>query len=212
MPAPAVVLLSGGLDSATCLWLAREDGFAPHALAVRYGQRHEHELTAAESLCAALGVPFRIVGIDLRAIGGSALTADIAVPKDRPVSGPDAPTGIPVTYVPARNTVLLALALGHAEVIGAQDLYVGVNAVDYSGYPDCRPEFVAAFEALANVATAAAARLAHPGDRPKTSWKTTRHVSPMTTEMAETALYLSSFCPPGERAKATRSAEVRTTP
>ena len=156
MAAPAVVLLSGGLDSATCLWLAREDGFAPHALAVRYGQRHEHELQAAESLCAALGVPFRVVAIDLRAIGGSALTADIEVPKDRPVSGPGAAAGIPVTYVPARNTVLLALALGHAEVIGAQDLYVGVNAVDYSGYPDCRPEFVAAFEALANVATAAA--------------------------------------------------------
>jgi len=156
MAPPAVVLLSGGLDSATCLWLAREDGFVPHALAVRYGQRHEHELLAAEKLCAALGVPFRIVAIDLRAIGGSALTADIEVPKDRPVSGPDAPAGIPVTYVPARNTVLLALALGHAEVIGAQDLYVGVNAVDYSGYPDCRPEFIAAFEALANVATAAA--------------------------------------------------------
>ena len=156
MGKPAVVLLSGGLDSATCLWLAREDGFAPHALAVRYGQRHEHELEAAGSLCAALGVPLRIVALDLRAIGGSALTADLEVPKDRPLSGPGAEAGIPVTYVPARNTVLLAIALGFAEVIGAEDLYVGVNAVDYSGYPDCRPAFVAAFEALANVATAAA--------------------------------------------------------
>ena len=153
---PAVVLFSGGLDSSTCLAIAREEGFAPHALSVRYGQRHAQELLAAQRISAALGAPLRMVEVDLRAIGGSALTADIEVPKDRPVSGPGAPEGIPITYVPARNTVLLALALGHAEVIGAQDLYVGVNAVDYSGYPDCRPAFVAAFEALANVATAAA--------------------------------------------------------
>ena len=148
---PAVVLFSGGLDSSTCLAIAREDGFAPHALAVRYGQRHAYELRAAERVAAALGVPLKVVDLDLRAIGGSALTGELAVPKDSP-SG----QGIPVTYVPARNTVLLALALGYAEVLGAQDLYIGVNAIDYSGYPDCRPAFVHAFEALANLATAAA--------------------------------------------------------
>jgi 7-cyano-7-deazaguanine synthase len=151
LTAPAVVLFSGGLDSSTCLAIARAEGFAPHALAVRYGQRHEHELRAAERVAAALSVPLKVIDLDLRAIGGSALTGELEVPKDRP-PGP----GIPVTYVPARNTVLLALALGHAEVIGAQDLYLGVNAIDYSGYPDCRPAFVQAFEALANVATAAA--------------------------------------------------------
>jgi len=148
----AVVLFSGGLDSSTCLAIARAEGFTPHALAIRYGQRHAFELEAAKRVAAAMGVPFRIVDIDLRAIGGSALTSEIAVPKDGPL-GPD--TGIPVTYVPARNTVLLSLSLGLAEVLGARDIYIGVNAIDYSGYPDCRPEFVAAFEALANVATAA---------------------------------------------------------
>lgn len=151
-PSPAVVLFSGGLDSSTCLAIAREDGFAPHALAVRYGQRHAFELAAARAVADVLQVPLRVVEVDLRAIGGSALTADLAVPKDAPL-GPEA--GIPVTYVPARNTVLLALALGTAEVLGAQDIYLGVNAVDYSGYPDCRPEFVAAFEALSNLATKA---------------------------------------------------------
>jgi 7-cyano-7-deazaguanine synthase len=149
---PAIVLFSGGLDSSTCLAIARADGFAPQAFAVRYGQRHAFELQAAASVATAMGVPLRIVDIDLRAIGGSALTSDIAVPKDGPLGSA---AGIPVTYVPARNTVLLALALGAAEVSGAQDIYIGVNAIDYSGYPDCRPEFVAAFEALANVATAA---------------------------------------------------------
>jgi 7-cyano-7-deazaguanine synthase len=148
---PAVVLFSGGLDSATCLAIAKEEGFAPHALSVRYGQRHEHELGAAERIARAMRVPLKEVSLDLRAIGGSALTAPIDVPKDAPA------TGIPVTYVPARNTVLLALALGYAETIEAQDIYVGVNAIDYSGYPDCRPAFVQAFENLANVATAAAA-------------------------------------------------------
>ncbi len=152
MAGKAVILLSGGLDSATCLYLAREQGFVPHALAVRYGQRHEHELRAAEQLCARVAAPLKIIAIDLRAIGGSALTADLEVPKDRPLDAGD----IPITYVPARNTVLLALALGYAEVLGAQDLFLGVNAIDYSGYPDCRPAFVQAFEALANVATAAA--------------------------------------------------------
>jgi 7-cyano-7-deazaguanine synthase len=152
MGAPAVVLLSGGLDSATCLWLAREQGLSPYALAVRYGQRHEHELRAAEQLCLRAGAPLRMVSLDLRAIGGSALTANLEVPKDRPLDAGD----IPITYVPARNTVLLALALGFAEVLQAQDIFLGVNAIDYSGYPDCRPAFVQAFEALANVATAAA--------------------------------------------------------
>jgi 7-cyano-7-deazaguanine synthase len=148
---PAVVLFSGGLDSSTCLAIARDDGFAPHALSVRYGQRHEHELGAAQRVAQALGVPLKTVSLDLRAIGGSALTGELAVPKDAPIG-----QGIPVTYVPARNTVLLALALGYAETLGAQDIYLGVNAIDYSGYPDCRPAFVEAFEKLANVATAAA--------------------------------------------------------
>jgi 7-cyano-7-deazaguanine synthase len=149
----AVVLFSGGVDSSTCLAIARDEGFAPHALAVRYGQRHELELSSAERVARALEVPLRIVEVDLRAIGGSALTSSaIDVPKDQPIgAGP-----IPVTYVPARNTLFLALALGYAEVLGAADLYIGVNAIDYSGYPDCRPEFIAAFESLANVATAAA--------------------------------------------------------
>jgi 7-cyano-7-deazaguanine synthase len=151
MTAPAVVLFSGGLDSSTCLAIAREEGFAPRLLGVRYGQRHAHELAAAGRVAAAMGAPLKVVDLDLRAIGGSALTGELEVPKDAPLG-----QGIPVTYVPARNTVLLALALGYAEVIGAQDLYIGVNAIDYSGYPDCRPAFVRAFEALANVATAAA--------------------------------------------------------
>ena len=148
---PAVVLFSGGLDSSTCLAVSREDGFAPHALAVRYGQRHAFELRAAERVAQAMQVPLKVVDLDLRAIGGSALTADLDVPKDAPMGA-----GIPVTYVPARNTVLLALALGYAEVLGAQHLYLGVNAIDYSGYPDCRPAFIEAFERLANLATAAA--------------------------------------------------------
>ena len=147
----AVVLFSGGLDSSTCLAIAKHDGFAPHGLAVRYGQRHEHEIIAAERVARALGTPLKVVSLDLRAIGGSALTGPIDVPKDAPIG-----EGIPVTYVPARNTVLLALALGYAETIDSQDLYIGVNAIDYSGYPDCRPAFVEAFEKLANVATAAA--------------------------------------------------------
>jgi 7-cyano-7-deazaguanine synthase len=151
--AAAVVLFSGGLDSSTCLALAREGGFAPQALAVRYGQRHSFELRAAERVAQAMQVPFRIVDVDLRAIGGSALTSALEVPKDAP---PGPGTGIPITYVPARNTVFLAIALGAAEVLGAQDIFVGVNAVDYSGYPDCRPEFVTAFEELANLATKAA--------------------------------------------------------
>ena len=148
---PAVVLFSGGVDSSTCLAIARDEGFAPHALAVRYGQRHAIELRAAERVAAAMRSPLKIVELDLRAIGGSALTGEMAVPKDAPIG-----QGIPATYVPARNTVLLALALGFAEVLDAEDIYLGVNAIDYSGYPDCRPAFVQAFEGLANVATAAA--------------------------------------------------------
>ncbi len=151
---PAVVLLSGGLDSATTLAVARRDGFRCHALSIAYGQRHTVELDAARRVAGALGaVEHRVITIDLRAVGGSALTADIAVPKDRPAE--EMAQGIPVTYVPARNTVFLALALGYAEVVGSFDLFIGVNAVDYSGYPDCRPEFIAAFEGLANLATKA---------------------------------------------------------
>jgi len=149
-----VVLLSGGLDSATCLALARADGFDPACLLVQYGQRHAVELERARVVARAQGVSeVRVVTVDLRAIGGSALTADVPVPKDRPAG--ERSEGIPVTYVPARNTVFLALALGLAETLGAADVYIGVNAVDYSGYPDCRPEFIRAFEVLANLATRA---------------------------------------------------------
>ena len=151
----AVVLLSGGLDSATAAAMARSQGFALHALTVDYGQRHRWELEAARRVAAALGVvEHRVAKVDLGTFGGSALTADIDVPKDRDESQMSA--GIPVTYVPARNTVFLSLALGLAEVVGAADIFVGVNAVDYSGYPDCRPAFIEAFERLANLATKAA--------------------------------------------------------
>jgi len=145
----AVVLVSGGLDSATTLAMAKDQGFDCHALAVNYGQRHRSELQAAERVARAAGVPLRIVDIDLRSIGGSALTDDIEVPE----GGTE---GIPVTYVPARNTIMLSLAMGLAEVLQAEAVFIGVNAVDYSGYPDCRPEFIAAFESLANKATKAA--------------------------------------------------------
>ncbi|MBB1088533.1 7-cyano-7-deazaguanine synthase QueC [Lysobacter sp. SG-8] len=155
----AVVLVSGGMDSAVVIAIARERGFDVHALSVRYGQRHTSELDAADRVAQALGVAaHKTVDVDLRAIGGSALTDDIDVPTDadgHPV-GEDAPAGhIPVTYVPARNTIMLSMALGWAEVLGAADIFCGVNAVDYSGYPDCRPEFVEAFQALANLATKA---------------------------------------------------------
>ncbi len=148
----AVVLLSGGLDSATSLAIAHAMAFECHCLTVDYGQRHRHELEAARQVAVALGAAsHRVIAVDLRAIGGSALTDDVDVPKDAdPGVG-----GIPVTYVPARNTVLLALLLGLAEVVGARDLFIGVNAVDYSGYPDCRPEFLRAFERLARLATRA---------------------------------------------------------
>ncbi|HWY67527.1 MAG TPA: 7-cyano-7-deazaguanine synthase QueC [Terriglobales bacterium] len=149
----AVVLLSGGLDSATVLAIARRDGFAAHALSFDYGQRHRIELRAAKQLAAAFGVEHSVMCFDLRQFGGSALTGDIDVPKDRPDS--QMSHGIPITYVPARNTIFLSFALGLAEVIGSTDIFVGVNALDYSGYPDCRPEFIAAFQKLANVATKA---------------------------------------------------------
>jgi 7-cyano-7-deazaguanine synthase len=145
-----IVLLSGGLDSATVLALARAEGFICHALSVEYGQRHQAELDAAVKVAAALGaVEHRVMRVDFAGIGGSALT-------DASVSIPETPSaGIPVTYVPARNTVMLSLALGWAEVLGAVDIFVGVNAVDYSGYPDCRPQFIRAFEQLARLATKA---------------------------------------------------------
>ena len=150
----AVILLSGGLDSATCLAWARAQGFACHSLAVDYGQRHRVELDSARRVADALGAAtHREVRVDLRAIGGSALTADIEVPKDRAEHAMG--TDIPVTYVPARNSVFLSLALGLAETLGASELVAGMNALDYSGYPDCRPEFVRAFESLAQVATRA---------------------------------------------------------
>jgi 7-cyano-7-deazaguanine synthase len=152
-PLKAVVLVSGGMDSAVTLALAREAGFACHALSVAYGQRHASELTAAARIAAMLGAAgHKTVSVDLRSIGGSALTADIAVPEHSDAHGEH---DIPATYVPARNTIMLAIALGWAETLDARDLFCGVNAVDYSGYPDCRPEFVEAFERLANLATRA---------------------------------------------------------
>jgi 7-cyano-7-deazaguanine synthase len=153
-PRRAVVLLSGGLDSATALAEAKADGFELYALTILYGQRHAVEREAARRVAAATGVARHVEQtIDLRAFGGSALTAEFEVPKDRPLE--EMASGIPITYVPARNTVFLAFALAWAETLGAFDLFVGVNCVDYSGYPDCRPEYLRAFEALANLATRA---------------------------------------------------------
>jgi len=148
-PRKAVILVSGGMDSAVTIAMAREQGFEVYALSVAYGQRHSSELEASERVSTMLGaVTHKTVNIDLRSIGGSALTADIDVPED-------GGEGIPVTYVPARNTIMLSIALGWAEVLGSSDIFCGVNAVDYSGYPDCRPAFVESFQALANVATKA---------------------------------------------------------
>lgn len=150
----AVCLLSGGLDSATCLALARREGYACYALSFDYGQRHKTELAAAARVAASLGVERHIVAaIGLDAFGGSALTADIAVPKAR--SAAEMSLGIPVTYVPARNTIFLSFALAWAEVLESSDIFIGVNALDYSGYPDCRPEFIQAYERMANLATRA---------------------------------------------------------
>jgi 7-cyano-7-deazaguanine synthase len=151
---PAVLLLSGGLDSTTMLAVARSEGFAVHALTFRYGQRHAHEVEAARRVAARWGVArHAVLDIDLRAFGGSALTADIPVPKDEAAAAQR--DAIPITYVPARNTIFLSFALAWAEVLGARDIFIGVNALDYSGYPDCRPEYVEAYERMANLATRA---------------------------------------------------------
>jgi 7-cyano-7-deazaguanine synthase len=144
----AVVLVSGGLDSVTALAIAQDQGFDGYALSVDYGQRHRSELDAAKRGTSAAGVPLKILPLDLRAIGGSALTDDIEVPESET-------SGIPITYVPARNTIMLSLALAYAEVLGSDDIFIGVNAVDYSGYPDCRPEFIAAYQQMARLATKA---------------------------------------------------------
>ena len=151
----AVVLLSGGMDSATAAAIARRQGFDVHALSFRYGQRHAVELEAARRVAATLAVTRHVVlDIDLREFGGSALTSDASVPKDTPLEKIGA-EGVPVTYVPARNTIFLSFALGWAEVLGARDIFIGANALDYSGYPDCRPEYIAAFERVANLGTRA---------------------------------------------------------
>lgn len=150
----AVVLLSGGLDSSTCLAIAHEEGYDVHALVMDYGQRHEVELEAARRVAESGGVVDLVTArIDLRLFGGSALTSDLAVPKHKSVE--DLDSGIPVTYVPARNTIFLSYALAYAEVIGARDIFIGVNALDYSGYPDCRPEYIQAYQRMANLATRA---------------------------------------------------------
>jgi 7-cyano-7-deazaguanine synthase len=150
----AVVLLSGGLDSTTVLAITKSEGYEPYALSFRYGQRHDVELEAARRVADAMGVAGHIVAeIDLRAFGGSALTTDIAVPKGRDTGTME--EEIPITYVPARNTIFLSFALAWAEVLGSQDIFIGVNALDYSGYPDCRPEYIHAYEAMANLATKA---------------------------------------------------------
>jgi 7-cyano-7-deazaguanine synthase len=155
MAKKAVVLLSGGLDSTTVLAIAKDEGFLPYALSFRYGQRHEAELAAAAQVAAEIGVEEHVIAdVNLSVFGGSALTAEIDVPKQR--SDADMSQGIPVTYVPARNTVFLSIALAWAEVLEADDIFVGVNALDYSGYPDCRPEYIHAFEQMANLATKAA--------------------------------------------------------
>lgn len=154
MPTPAVVLVSGGLDSATALAIARAEGFECNALSFRYGQRHVHELACARQVAQSLGAARHVVvDFDLRTFGGSSLTGDAAVPKDRPAQ--EMGQGIPSTYVPARNTIFLSFALAWAETLEAQHVFIGVNALDYSGYPDCRPEYIAAYEAMANLATRA---------------------------------------------------------
>ena len=158
---PAVLLLSGGLDSTTLLALASAEGYAIHALTFRYGQRHAHEVEAARRVADRYGVRQHVFAdIDLRMFGGSALTSDAPVPKDRPAG--EISHGIPITYVPARNTIFLSFALAWAEVLGARDIFIGVNALDYSGYPDCRPEYIRAYEQMANLATRAGTEEQHP--------------------------------------------------
>jgi len=150
----AVLLLSGGLDSTTVLAMAQNEGYALYALSMSYGQRHAHEIDAARRIAASVGVVRHVViEIDLRRFGGSALTSDIDVPKDRPIA--EMESSVPITYVPARNTIFLSYALAWAEVLGADDIFIGVNALDYSGYPDCRPAYIAAYETMANLATRA---------------------------------------------------------
>ena len=150
----AVILLSGGLDSATCLAIAIDSGFSPFALSFRYGQRHEFELDSAKAVSKSMGVEEHVIlDIDLRAFGGSALTDDIEVPKDRDEA--NITNEIPITYVPARNTIFLSFGLAYAETLGANDIFIGVNALDYSGYPDCRPQYIASFQHMANLATKA---------------------------------------------------------
>lgn len=157
---PVIVLLSGGLDSATCLAIARVAGYSPlHTLSFDYGQRHRNELAASAALAERAGARHRVVTIDLRQFGGSALTDDIAVPKDR--TDHQIGHGVPITYVPARNTIFLSYALAWAEVIGCNDVFIGVNALDYSGYPDCRPEFIAAFQQTARAGTQLASFTVH---------------------------------------------------
>ena len=163
----AVVLLSGGLDSATVLAMVRDEGYEAHALSFRYGQRHAVELEAADRVAKAYGAfEHRVIDIDLAAFGGSALTDDIPVPKGRDIATMEAE--IPVTYVPARNTVFLSFALAYAEVLEAKDIFIGINALDYSGYPDCRPEFIAAFQTMANLATKAGVEGLEAGAAPIT--------------------------------------------
>ena len=156
-PETAVVLLSGGLDSSTVLALAQQQGYAVYAMSFRYGQRHQIEIEAAKRIAMRAGVKQHVISeIDLRIFGGSALTSEVGVPKWDPGSQVQQGTGIPITYVPARNTIFLSFALAWAEVLGSANIFIGVNAIDYSGYPDCRPEYIAAYEKLANLATRAA--------------------------------------------------------
>lgn len=151
-PNPAVILFSGGLDSTTCLAMAIDQGYTPYAMSFRYGQRHQFELDCARRVAERYRIANHIiVDIDLRQFGGSALTSNLEVPKDRPIA--DMGAGVPITYVPARNTIFLSFALAWAEVLKCQDIFIGVNALDYSGYPDCRPEFISAYQTMANLAT-----------------------------------------------------------
>lgn len=191
---PAVILLSGGLDSATTLAIAREEGYRPYAVSFRYGQRHEVELAAPRQVAAAMGVAAHVVAdIDLRKFGGSALTAELAVPHHDRVE--DLEAGIPITYVPARNTIFLSFALAWAETLEASDVFIGVNALDYSGYPDCRPEYITAYEKMANLATKAGVEghqqlrstpLSLTSPRPRSSSEESRSVSTMGLPTAVT--------------------------
>lgn len=196
---PAIVLLSGGLDSATVLAIARAEGFAPHALSFSYGQRHSSELEAARRVSDALGaVEHRVAEIDLRLFGGSALTTELEVPKDRDLGEEHE---IPITYVPARNTIFLSFALAYAEVVGAQDVFIGVNALDYSGYPDCRPEYVAAYEAMANLATRAGVEGARLRIRtPLIDWTKAQIIQRGLELGVDYGITISCYDPVGERA------------